>query len=154
MMRSVKDFFIHTPDRASSRELRGQPAFRSPWSRTQEDTMLVSVFRLGIQNTVKPCLAIVTPDDMAAEKLHALHSLGADVEQVRPASIIDKKQVGRLFRALEFHANHLTVRRKPCLYMLSYYRAWARISPDSAPSRSPPLPQPLWFPLWTTPSQS
>ncbi|KAJ7143412.1 PALP-domain-containing protein [Mycena crocata] len=35
---------------------------------------------------------IITPDDMAAEKLHALRSLGADVEQVRPASIVDKKQ--------------------------------------------------------------
>ncbi|KAJ7646715.1 PALP-domain-containing protein, partial [Roridomyces roridus] len=35
---------------------------------------------------------IITPDDMAAEKLHALVSLGADVEQVRPASIVDKKQ--------------------------------------------------------------
>ncbi|KAJ7162130.1 PALP-domain-containing protein, partial [Mycena filopes] len=32
---------------------------------------------------------IVTPDDTAAEKLHALRSLGADVEQVRPASIVD-----------------------------------------------------------------
>jgi hypothetical protein len=39
-------------------------------------------------------LAIITPDDMASEKLHALLSLGADVEQVRPASIVDKKQVG------------------------------------------------------------
>lgn len=47
-------------------------------------------------------LAIITPDDMASEKLHALRSLGADVEQVRPASIVDKKQVG-----FTFHSNPL-----------------------------------------------
>ncbi|KAJ7162134.1 PALP-domain-containing protein [Mycena filopes] len=47
---------------------------------------------------------IVTPDDMAAEKLHALRSLGADVEQVRPASIVDKKQFVNIARqrALDF----------------------------------------------------
>ncbi|KAJ7760963.1 PALP-domain-containing protein [Mycena metata] len=47
---------------------------------------------------------IITPDDMAAEKLHALRSLGADVEQVRPASIVDKKQFVNIARqrALEF----------------------------------------------------
>ncbi|KAJ7028507.1 PALP-domain-containing protein [Mycena alexandri] len=45
---------------------------------------------------------IITPDDMAAEKLHALRSLGADVEQVRPASIVDKKQNIARQRALDF----------------------------------------------------
>ncbi|KAJ7782409.1 tryptophan synthase beta subunit-like PLP-dependent enzyme [Mycena maculata] len=47
---------------------------------------------------------IITPDDMAAEKLHALRSLGADVEQVRPASIVDKKQFVNIAkqRALAF----------------------------------------------------
>ncbi|KAJ7092007.1 PALP-domain-containing protein [Mycena belliarum] len=47
---------------------------------------------------------IITPDDMAAEKLHALRSLGADVEQVRPASIVDKKQYVNIAkqRALAF----------------------------------------------------
>lgn len=33
------------------------------------------------------------PDDVAEEKVKALLSLGAEVERVRPASIIDKKQV-------------------------------------------------------------
>jgi hypothetical protein len=37
--------------------------------------------------------AIIMPDDVAAEKVKALEALGATVEQVRPASIVDKKQV-------------------------------------------------------------
>ena len=36
------------------------------------------------------------PDDVAEEKVKALLALGADVERVRPASIVDKKQVGFL----------------------------------------------------------
>jgi hypothetical protein len=32
------------------------------------------------------------PDDVAVEKVKALNALGADVLQVRPASIVDKKQ--------------------------------------------------------------
>ncbi|KIJ60051.1 hypothetical protein HYDPIDRAFT_99455 [Hydnomerulius pinastri MD-312] len=35
---------------------------------------------------------IIMPDDVAEEKVKALQSLGADVQRVRPASIIDKKQ--------------------------------------------------------------
>lgn len=37
--------------------------------------------------------AIIIPDDVAAEKELALRALGAHVEKVRPASIVDKKQV-------------------------------------------------------------
>ena len=37
--------------------------------------------------------AIIMPDDVSVEKVHALQALGADVERVRPASIVDKKQV-------------------------------------------------------------
>ena len=37
--------------------------------------------------------AIIMPDDVAIEKVKALEALGADVERVRPASIVDKKQV-------------------------------------------------------------
>ena len=33
------------------------------------------------------------PDDVAEEKVKALRALGATVEKVRPASIVDKKQV-------------------------------------------------------------
>ncbi|CCL99653.1 uncharacterized protein FIBRA_01673 [Fibroporia radiculosa] len=35
---------------------------------------------------------IIMPDDVAEEKVKALRALGADVERVRPASIVDKKQ--------------------------------------------------------------
>ncbi|CAK5265405.1 unnamed protein product [Mycena citricolor] len=51
-------------------------------------------------------VTIVVPDDMATDKLHALRSLGADVEQVRPASIVDKKQYVNIAkrRAQEFSA--------------------------------------------------
>ena len=37
--------------------------------------------------------AIVVPDDVSHEKVKALEALGANVEIVRPASIVDKKQV-------------------------------------------------------------
>lgn len=33
------------------------------------------------------------PDDVAEEKVKALQALGAEVQKVRPASIVDKKQV-------------------------------------------------------------
>ncbi|KAL9711519.1 Cysteine synthase 2 [Leucoagaricus gongylophorus] len=36
---------------------------------------------------------IIMPDDVAEEKVRALLALGAEVERVRPASIVDKKQV-------------------------------------------------------------
>ncbi|KAG7442961.1 PALP-domain-containing protein [Guyanagaster necrorhizus] len=49
---------------------------------------------------------IIMPDDVAQEKVQALLSLGAEVQRVRPASIVDKKQVGiyniARQRALEF----------------------------------------------------
>lgn len=35
---------------------------------------------------------IIMPDDVAEEKVKAVKALGADVERVRPASIVDKKQ--------------------------------------------------------------
>ena len=40
--------------------------------------------------------AIIMPDDVAEEKVKALRSLGAEVERVRPASIVDKRQVRHL----------------------------------------------------------
>jgi cysteine synthase A len=36
------------------------------------------------------------PDDVAFEKVKALEVLGADVERVRPASIVDKKQASMI----------------------------------------------------------
>lgn len=37
--------------------------------------------------------AIIMPDDIALEKVNALKCLGATVERVRPASIVDSKHV-------------------------------------------------------------
>ncbi|KAB5591253.1 Cysteine synthase A [Ceratobasidium theobromae] len=51
--------------------------------------------------------AIIMPDDVAAEKERALISLGATVEKVRPASIVDKKQNLAKHRALEFGKSEL-----------------------------------------------
>jgi len=42
------------------------------------------------------------PDDVAEEKVKALEALGAEVERVRPASIVDKKQVCILNPSLDF----------------------------------------------------
>ncbi|KAF9050059.1 tryptophan synthase beta subunit-like PLP-dependent enzyme [Panaeolus papilionaceus] len=41
---------------------------------------------------------IIMPDDVAEEKVKALQALGAEVERVRPASIVDKKQYVNLAR--------------------------------------------------------
>ncbi|KAG9220387.1 hypothetical protein CCMSSC00406_0006652 [Pleurotus cornucopiae] len=41
------------------------------------------------------------PDDVADEKVKALHALGAEVERVRPASIVDKKQASNFVRLYE-----------------------------------------------------
>lgn len=40
--------------------------------------------------------AIIMPDDVALEKVKALEALGADIERVRPASIVDKKQASQM----------------------------------------------------------
>jgi cysteine synthase len=37
--------------------------------------------------------AIIMPDDVSDDKAKALLALGATVERVRPASIVDKRQV-------------------------------------------------------------
>ncbi|KAG8716305.1 hypothetical protein FRC09_015900 [Ceratobasidium sp. 395] len=52
---------------------------------------------------------IIMPDDVATEKERALLALGATVEKVRPASIVDKKQFVNLakHRALEFGKTEL-----------------------------------------------
>ncbi|EGO00389.1 hypothetical protein SERLA73DRAFT_53570 [Serpula lacrymans var. lacrymans S7.3] len=41
---------------------------------------------------------IIMPDDVAEEKVKALQALGADVQRVRPASIVDKKQFVNMAR--------------------------------------------------------
>lgn len=46
---------------------------------------------------------IIMPDDVSVEKVHALQALGADVERVRPASIVDKKQYVNLAREYALH---------------------------------------------------
>ncbi|TCD64839.1 hypothetical protein EIP91_003587 [Steccherinum ochraceum] len=51
-------------------------------------------------------VTIIMPDDVAAEKVKALESLGADVERVRPASIVDKKQFVNLAKDRAAHFGH------------------------------------------------
>ncbi|KAJ3557887.1 hypothetical protein NM688_g1228 [Phlebia brevispora] len=46
---------------------------------------------------------IIMPDDVAEEKVKALLALGAQVERVRPASIVDKKQFVNLARERAEH---------------------------------------------------
>ena len=60
----------------------------------------VDMMRVSSTNFCTECcqsvlliLAIIIPDDVAEEKAKALLALGADLERVRPASIVDKKQV-------------------------------------------------------------
>jgi len=48
------------------------------------------------------------PDDVAQEKVNALQALGADVQRVRPASIVDKKQVRAHIVVAEFFLPHLS----------------------------------------------
>ncbi|KAI0275635.1 PALP-domain-containing protein [Russula aff. rugulosa BPL654] len=45
--------------------------------------------------TIAKARAIIMPDDVALEKVKALEALGADIERVRPASIVDKKQASQ-----------------------------------------------------------
>ncbi|TFK74296.1 PALP-domain-containing protein [Pluteus cervinus] len=65
---------------------------------------------------------IIMPDDVAAEKVQALHALGAHVERVRPASIVDKKQYVNLARD----------------YALKFGEENAELPADSAPHPSHP----------------
>jgi hypothetical protein len=59
-----------------------------------EDMMPVSQTLSYPADTTIICnLAIIMPDEVAEENVKALLALGADVERVRPASIVDKKQV-------------------------------------------------------------
>lgn len=57
----------------------------------------VRIHLLGLNarwpNAHRCLVAIIMPDDVAQEKVQALLALGAEVERVRPASIVDKKQV-------------------------------------------------------------
>lgn len=55
---------------------------------------------------------IVLPDDVAAEKIQMLRVLGAEVEPVRPVSIVDRRHYVNLARqrALEFGRGHDVVR--------------------------------------------
>ncbi|GAA5946150.1 hypothetical protein JCM3775_006298 [Rhodotorula graminis] len=55
---------------------------------------------------------IVLPDDVAAEKIQMLRVLGAEVEPVRPVSIVDRRHYVNLARqrALEFGKGHDVVR--------------------------------------------
>ena len=56
--------------------------------------------------------AIIMPDDVAEEKVKALHALGAEVIRVRPASIVDTKHVRLLISPLKTLLTTRAVRRK------------------------------------------
>ncbi|KAI9463362.1 PALP-domain-containing protein [Russula earlei] len=71
---------------------------------------------------------IVMPDDIALEKVKALEALGANVERVRPASIVDKKQYVNLARE---YALHFSGAKSP-----SSHRAHSRILKKTARSVS------------------
>ncbi|KAG5342582.1 hypothetical protein C0989_012085 [Termitomyces sp. Mn162] len=61
------------------------------------------------------------PDDVAKEKISALRALGATVEQVRPASIVDKKQYvitlrrRRIIKQNPEDSSLTSLRQVPCL---------------------------------------
>ncbi|KIM78831.1 hypothetical protein PILCRDRAFT_792674 [Piloderma croceum F 1598] len=50
--------------------------------------------------------SIIMPDDVAEEKVMALRALGADIQRVRPASIVDKKQNLAKQSAISFGHDH------------------------------------------------
>jgi cysteine synthase len=64
---------------------------------TGDMTQVRFLHDLTFQLATKIPKAIIMPDDVAAEKVLALQALGAEVERVRPSSIVDKKQVSLLF---------------------------------------------------------
>ncbi|KAI0246456.1 PALP-domain-containing protein [Lactifluus subvellereus] len=51
---------------------------------------------VGLPSSLGYDTTIIMPDDVALEKVKTLEALGADVERVRPASIVDKKQASLL----------------------------------------------------------
>ena len=66
-----------------------------------EDMIRVcSLFMNSMSTILRMTLAIIMPDDVAEEKVKALQALGAEVHRVRPASIVDKKQVRTSSEAL------------------------------------------------------
>ena len=66
-----------------------------------EDMIRVcSLFMNSMSTILRMTLAIIMPDDVAEEKVKALQALGAEVHRVRPASIVDKKQVRSSSEAL------------------------------------------------------
>lgn len=60
-------------------------------------------------------VTIIMPDDVAEEKVKALLALGAEVERVRPASIVDKKQFVNLARERAAHFGHTANPRRSML---------------------------------------
>ncbi|GJE90025.1 cysteine synthase [Phanerochaete sordida] len=58
---------------------------------------------------------IIMPDDVAEEKVKALQALGASVERVRPASIVDKKQFVNLARDRAAHFGQDALSTHPAL---------------------------------------
>jgi len=53
-------------------------------------------------------IAIIMPDDVSEDKVKALQCLGAEVQRVRPASIVDKKQVGVQLSQSSYSSNSVS----------------------------------------------
>lgn len=76
--------------------IREYVAMQANWDYAKGVIMLVCHFRWVVE-MCRLFVAIIIPDDVAEDKVKALLCLGAKVEKVRPASIVDKKQVrGRM----------------------------------------------------------
>ncbi|BGP17134.1 hypothetical protein JCM10213_005244 [Rhodosporidiobolus nylandii] len=81
---------------------------------------------------------IILPDDVAKEKIQMLRVLGAEVEPVRPVSIVDRRHYVNLARqrALEFGKNTLVSTTSAC----SPSDTPRAVSPAPTPSVSHPAP--------------
>ncbi|WVF67110.1 hypothetical protein IAT40_001855 [Kwoniella sp. CBS 6097] len=103
---------------------------------------------------------IIMPDDVAIEKVQVLEKLGATVERVRPASIVDEKQNLARKRALEFGNTELvnppTPRAPIAVSTLAEPSEVGHNAADLSPDNSPiphnlPLPNVLRPALETKP---
>ncbi|KIY44572.1 PALP-domain-containing protein [Fistulina hepatica ATCC 64428] len=79
---------------------------------------------------------IIMPDDVAEDKIKALQVLGADVELVRPASIVDKKQFVNLARQRAAHFGESELGSHPHLLASSSSSVVVSTSPTASSSDS------------------
>ncbi|KAH9929572.1 PALP-domain-containing protein [Epithele typhae] len=95
---------INSLSNALGVEILGKAEFMNPGGSVKDRVALRVITDAEEQGLLRPhtssrifegtvgSTAIIMPDDVAEEKVKALLALGAEVERVRPASIVDKKQ--------------------------------------------------------------